>query len=88
MRVECHDMGEYAAERKGLSWFAQRVDERIVSGGAVPDITENTMQFGISLFEPLQHRLRGALRFWRAVPIHIGFGKRGGPDLFREDNVF
>src|SRR6266436_869313 len=72
MRVECHDMGEDAAEREGLSRFAQSVDERIIPGGAVPDVTENTMQFGIGLFEPLQHRLRGALRFGRAVPIHIG----------------
>src|SRR6266446_6285014 len=63
MRVECHDMGEDAAEREGLSGFAQSVDERIIPGGAVPDVTENTMQFGIGLFEPLQHRLRGALRF-------------------------
>src|SRR5882724_11116282 len=61
MRVECHDMGEDAAEREGLSGFAQSVDERIIPGGAVPDVTENTMQFGIGLFEPLQHRLRGAL---------------------------
>src|SRR6266481_5010105 len=88
MRVECHDMGEDAAEREGLSGFAQSVDERIIPGGAVPDVTENTMQFGIGLFEPLQHRLRRALRFGRAVPIHIGSGQRGGPDLFREDNVF
>src|SRR6266404_3751632 len=88
MRVECHDMGEDAAEREGLSGFAQSVDERIIPGGAVPDVTENTMQFGIGLFEPLQHRLRGALRFGRAVPIHISSGQRGGPDLFREDNVF
>src|SRR6266481_5245367 len=88
MSVECHDMGEDAAEREGLSRFAQSVDERIIPGGAVPDVTENTMQFGIGLFEPLQHRLRGALRFGRAVPIHIGSRQRGGPDLFREDNVF
>src|SRR5437667_8404638 len=47
MRVECHDMGEDAAEREGLSGFAQSVDERIIPGGAVPDVTENTMQFGI-----------------------------------------
>src|SRR6266581_5232133 len=26
MRVECHDMGEDAAEREGLSGFAQSVD--------------------------------------------------------------
>src|SRR5712692_6135648 len=81
MRVECHDMGEDAAEREGLSGFAQSVDERIIPGGAVPDVTENTMQFGIGLVEPLQHRFRGALRFGRAVPIHIGSGQRGGPDL-------
>src|ERR1700738_5157700 len=88
MRVECHDMGEDAAEREGLSGFAQSVDKRIVPGRAVPDVTENTMQFGIGLFEPLQHRLRGALRFGRAVPMHIGSGQRGGPDLFCKDNVF
>src|SRR6201987_5443544 len=88
MRVECHNMGEDAAEREGLSGFAQSVDECIIPGGAVPDVTENTMQFGIDLFEPLQHRLRGALRFGRTVPIHLGSGQRGGPDLFREDNVF
>jgi hypothetical protein len=88
MRVECHDMGEDAAEREGLSRFAQSVDERIIPGAAVPDVTENMMQFGIGLFEPLQHRLRGALRFGRAVRIQIGSGQRGGPDLFREDNVF
>jgi hypothetical protein len=39
MRVECHDMGEDAAEREGLSGFAQSVDERIIPGGAVPDVT-------------------------------------------------
>jgi hypothetical protein len=88
MSVECHDMGEDAAERESLSGFAQSVDKRIIPGGAIPDVTENTMQFGIGLFEPLQHRLRGAVRFGRAVPIHIGSGQRGGPDLFREDNVF
>ena len=88
MCVECHDMGEDAAVREGLRRFAQSVDESIIPGGAVPNVTENTMQFGIGLFEPLQHRLRGALRFGRAVHIHIGSGQRGGPDLFREDNVF
>src|SRR6266403_1221070 len=77
------------AETFGLdAELAKSVDERIIPGGAVPDVTENTMQFGIGLFEPLQHRLRGALRFGRAVPIHIGSRQRGGPDLFREDNVF
>jgi hypothetical protein len=49
MRVECHDMGEDAAEREGLSRFAQSVDERIIPGGAVSDVTENTMQFRIGL---------------------------------------
>jgi hypothetical protein len=47
MRVECHDMGEDAAEREGLRRFAQSVDERIIPGGAVSDVTENTMQFSI-----------------------------------------
>src|SRR5882757_3620816 len=88
MRVECHDMGEDAAEREGLSRFAQSVDKRIVPGGAVSDVPENTMQFSIGLFESLQHRLRGTLRLGRAVHIHIGSGQRGGPDFFREDNVF
>jgi hypothetical protein len=37
MRVECHDMGEDAAEREVLSRFAQSVDERIIPGGAVSD---------------------------------------------------
>ena len=86
MRVECHDMGEDAAEREGLSRFAQSVDERIIPGGAVSDLAENTMQFSIGLFEPLQQRLRGALRFGRAVHIHIGSGQRGGPDFLSEDN--
>src|SRR5450755_4706022 len=63
MRVECHDMGEDAAVREGLCRFAQSVDERIIPAGAVSDVTENTMQFSIRLFEPLQQRLRGALRF-------------------------
>src|SRR5438105_4658080 len=49
---------------------------------------KNTVQFSIGLFEPLQQRLRGALRFGRAVHIHIGSGQRGGPDFLREDNVF
>jgi hypothetical protein len=88
MRVECHDMGEDAAEREGLSRFAQGVDERIIPGGAVSDVTENTTQFSIGPFEPVQHRLRGALRLGRAVPIHIDPGQRGGPDFFREGNVF
>src|SRR4029077_11296180 len=78
MCVERHDMGEDAAVREGLRRFAQSVDERIIPGGAVPNVTENTMQFGIGLFEPLQHRLRGALRFGRAVHIHIGSGQRSG----------
>src|SRR2546422_1947253 len=69
MRIECHDMGEDAAECEGLSRFAQSVDERIIPGGAVSDVSENPMQFGIGLFEPLQHRSRGALRFRRAVHI-------------------
>src|SRR6266581_8730912 len=86
MRVECHDMGEDAAEREGLSRLAQSVDERIIPCGAVSDVTENTMQFSIGLVEPLQHRLRGALRFGRAVHIHIDSGQRGGPNFFIEDN--
>jgi hypothetical protein len=56
-------MGEDAAEREGLCRFAQSVDERIIPAGAVSDVTENTMQFSIGVFEPLQHRLRGPLRF-------------------------
>src|SRR5437016_5164562 len=88
MRVECHDMGEDAAEREGLSGFAKSVEERIIPGGAVPDLAENTMQFSIGLFEPLQQRLRGALRFGRAVHIHIGSRQRCGPDFLSEDNVF
>src|SRR5262249_49943268 len=58
MRVECHDMGEDAAEREGFSRFAQRVDERIIPGGALANVAENAMQFGIGHFESLQHRLR------------------------------
>src|SRR5579862_1653283 len=88
MRVEGDDMGEDAAEREGLSGFAQSVDERIIPGGAVSDVAENAMQFGIGLCEPLQQRLRGALRFGTAAHIHVRSGQRGGPDLFREDNVF
>jgi len=88
MRVECHDMGEDAAEREGLSRLAQSVDERIIPCGAVSDVPENTMQFSIGLVEPLQHRLRAALRFGRAVHIHTGSGQRGGPDFLSEDNVF
>src|SRR6202163_3500482 len=88
MRVECHDMGEDAAVREGLRRFAQSVDERIIPAGAVSDVTENPTQFSISLFEPLQQGLRGALRFGRAVHIHIGSGQRGGPDFLGEDNVF
>src|SRR4030088_2728292 len=61
MRVECHDMGEDAAEREGLSRFAQSVDEGIIPAGAVSDITENTIQFSIGRFEPLQHGLWGPL---------------------------
>src|SRR6266849_4194904 len=86
MRIECHDMGEDAAEREGLSRFAQSVDERIIPGRAVSDLAENTMQFSIRLFKPLQERLRGALRFGSAVHIHIGSGQRGGPDFLSEDN--
>jgi hypothetical protein len=40
MRVERHDMGEDATERERLSRFAESVDERIVPGGAVSDLTE------------------------------------------------
>src|SRR3984957_6196971 len=74
MRVECHNMEEDPAVREGLRRFAQSVDERIIPAGAVSDVTENTLQFSIRLFEPLQQRLRGALRFGRAVHIHIGSG--------------
>src|SRR6266850_317233 len=88
MRVECHDMGEDAAEREGLSRLAQSVDERIIPCGVVSDATENTMKFRIGLVESLQHRLRGALRFGRAVHIHFDSGQRGGPNLFSEDYVF
>src|SRR5438445_3018520 len=52
MRVECHNMGEDAAEREGLSRFAQSIDERIIPGGTVSDVTENTMQFSIGFFQP------------------------------------
>ena len=41
MRVECHDMGEDAAEGEGLSRLAQGVDESIVPGGMVADVAEN-----------------------------------------------
>src|SRR3984885_3177133 len=88
IRVESHDMGEHAAEREGLGGFAQSVDERIIPGRAVADGTENTMQSGIGLFGPLQTRFRGALRFGRSVPVHIGSRQRGRPDLFRENNFF
>src|ERR1700730_2284076 len=88
MRVECHDMGEDAAVREGLRRFAQSVDDRIITAGAVSDVTENLSQFSIRLFEPLQQRLRGALRFGRAVHVHIGSGQRCGPDFLSEDNVF
>src|SRR5712671_3043747 len=67
MRVERHDMSEDAAEREGLRRFAQSVDERIIPGGAVSNVPENAMQFRIGLFEPLSHRLRGALRLGSAV---------------------
>jgi hypothetical protein len=73
MRVEGHDMGEDAAERESLRRFAQSVDERIIPPGAVADVTENTMQFSIRRFEPLQQRLRGALRFGggRSCPYRL-----------------
>src|SRR5882762_5211435 len=71
-----------------VSAGSHRSSTNVSSQAERPDVTKNAMQFGIGLFEPLQHRLRGALRFGRAVPIHIGSGQRGGPDLFREDNVF
>src|SRR6202007_2451378 len=74
MRVECHDMGEGAAEGEGLSRLAQSVDEGIFPGAAVSDVTENAIQFGIGLFEPLQHGLRRALRLGRTLHIHIGSG--------------
>jgi len=67
-------MSEDAAEREGLSRFAQSVDERIIPGGAVSDVIQDTMQSSIGLFEPLQHRLQGALRFRRAIHINIGSG--------------
>ena len=63
MRIECHDVCEDAAEREDLSRFTQRVDKRIIPGGAISDVDEDAMQFGIGLFKPLQHRLRGALRW-------------------------
>ena len=58
------------------------------TGMSVTDVAQNTMQCSIGLFQPLQHRLWGALRFGRAVDIHIGSGQRGGPNFFSEDNVF
>src|ERR1700685_3623358 len=88
VRVEGHDMGEDAPEREGFSRLAQSVDERVIPGGAASDITENTVQLGVGLVEPLQHGLRGALRFGRAVRIHVDSGQRGGPNFFGEDNVF
>ncbi len=81
-------MGEDAAEREGFSRLAQSVDERIVPCGAVSDVTKNTMQFCIGLLQPLKHRLWGALRWGRAVHIHVGSGQRGGPHFFGEDDVF
>src|SRR5436190_4649088 len=45
MRVECHDMGEDAAEREGLRRFAQSGDERIIPRGAVSDIDFLFTQF-------------------------------------------
>src|SRR5215472_15508590 len=61
MRVECHDMGEDAAEREGLGRLAERVDKSVIPRGAVPDLPQDTMQFSIGLFEPLHHR------FWRTL---------------------
>src|SRR5262249_15367370 len=49
MRVECHDVGEDAAECEGLSRFAQCVDERIIPCGAISDVIQNTMQFSVGL---------------------------------------
>ncbi len=78
MRVECHDMGEDAAVREGLRRFAQSVDEGIIPAGAVSDVTDNPMQFSIRLFEPLQQRLRGALRFGegRSYPYRLRTARR------------
>src|SRR6185437_6814891 len=58
MRIERHDVSKDAAEGEGLSRFAQSVNERIVPCGALSDITQNTIQFSIGLFEPFEHRLR------------------------------
>src|SRR5579864_5440969 len=88
MRVECHDMCEDTAEREGLGRLAERVDKRVIPCGAVSDVAQNTMQFSIGLFEPLQHGFWRTLRFGRTVHIHFGSGERGGPNFFSEDNVF
>src|SRR5215831_794398 len=87
MGVKGHDMGEDTAEGEGLRWFAESVDERVIPGGAVSNVTQDTMQIGVRLFQPLQHRSGGALRFWR-IHICTGPGEGGGPDFFGEDNVF
>src|SRR5215469_4919358 len=71
MRVECHDMGEDTAEREGLGWLAERVDKSVIPCGAIPDVPQNSMQFSIGSFEPLQHRFWRTLRFGRAVHISI-----------------
>ena len=52
-------------------------DEGVIPCGAVSDVTQNAMQFGIGLFKPLQHGLRGALRRGWTVPIHLGSEERG-----------
>ena len=77
MRVECHDMGEDTAEREGLGRLAERVDKSVIPCGAISNVPQNTMQFSIGLFEPLQHRFWRTLRFGRAVHIHFGPGQRG-----------
>ena len=87
MRIERHDMGEDTAEREGLGWLAERVDKSVIPRGAISDLTQNTMQFSVGLFKPLQHGFWRTLGFRRAVHIHFGAGQRGGPDFLREDNV-
>ncbi len=67
-------MGEDTAEREGLSWFAERVDKSIIPSRAGSDVPQNTMQFSIGLFEPLQHRFGSTVRFGRAVLRQSGFG--------------
>src|SRR5438105_4658077 len=78
MRVECHDMGEDAAEREGLSRFAQSVDERIIPGGAVSDVTEKYGSIQHRSFRAFAAALAGSAAIWegRSYPYRLRTARR------------